>query len=64
MSYKLICDKCEGRVFTVSKTPYAFMLFVKCDWCGHLYAFSHDNEFPTSDDDNIKRRAILFRRFV
>jgi len=62
--YKLKCHNCGAKNFTIEVLPYSTDLFAICGWCNNCFLFGLDYKFPTNDNEYVKRKAILFRRFT
>ena len=61
--HKIECPKCGCEILTLSVTPHGFYLFATCDFCNDVFMFSLDWINPTNDNEMVRRKAILFRRF-
>ena len=57
------CPECGCEHFTLGMSKYALYMFANCDFCEYVYMFSLDWIHPTEDNEYLKRKAILFRRF-
>ena len=64
--YKITCEKCNGRVFSLQITPHSRLYFARCqttDCDGLMLIGGNDVMDYTIDDERLHRRSILFRRF-
>jgi len=61
--HKIKCEECGSSQFKLSVTPHGFYLFAVCDYCGNLFMFGLDWKNATYDNEYVRNKAILFRRF-